>query len=204
MTPVCILALDPGHKLGYCVDGERPSDPITGVCQLPRSYPDNGKAWSYLVTWLEMMVEQYGVTVLAFEAPLVFGGKRGSNRKTNADAIEFAYAFGGICELVAARRGLACWKAPMGTVRLHFTGSGKADPAKGRVYQRCLALGYRVTSYDAADAAAIWDFAGHIYRRSNLVAGPLFADPSKVRTIRRPAPALNADDGGIDAANSDD
>jgi hypothetical protein len=204
MTPVCILALDPGRKLGYCVNGQTPGDPITGVCALPRTYPDNGKAWSFLTTWLEMMVGQYGVTVLAWEAPLVFGGPKGSSRPTNADAIEFAYAFGGICEFVGERLGLICWKAPMGTVRLHFTGNGAPDPNKGRVYSACLARGYRVTSYDAADACAIWDFMSHKYRASGLVAGPLFADPSKVRSIRRPAPALNADDGGIDAANSDD
>lgn len=204
MNPVCILALDPGHKLGYCVNGQTPGDPITGVCALPRSYPDNGKAWSYLATWLEMMVNQYGVSVLAWEAPLVFGGKKGSSTPTNESTIEFAYGFGAICEFVGERLGLVYWRANMGTVRLHFTGSGKADPAKGRVYSACLARGYRVTSHDAADAAAIWDFMAHKYRQSNLVAGPLFADPSKVRSIRRPAPALLDEEGGTDVAHSDD
>ena len=190
-APVCILALDPGHKLGYAVDGEKPNDPRTGVCELPRNYPDYGKTWCFLETWLRMTIEQFKVTVLAWEAPLLFGGEKGSNIPTNAQAIEFAYGVGIICELVGARLGITCWKAHMRTVRHHFTGRGNAD--KGQVFARCLALGYQVTSHDAADACAIWDFAGHIYKRSNMVAGPLFVDQKqqKVRTMRRQAPDLD-------------
>ncbi len=136
-----------------------------------------------------MTVEQYGVTVLAWEAPIIFGGKKGSTMKTSADAIEFAFGIGAIAELVGTRLGLICWKAPLGTVRRHFTGSGRAD--KGQVYARCLALGYPVTSYDAADATAIWDFIGHMYRRRDLVAGPLFTPPDKVRSMRRAAPEID-------------
>jgi Holliday junction resolvasome RuvABC endonuclease subunit len=196
---VCILALDPGHKLGYCVDGENPRAPRSGVCELPRNFPDYGKTWCYLETWLGMMIEQYRVTVLSWEAPIIFGGKRGSTRPTNSQAIEFAIGIGTVCELVGARRGLVCWKAPMGTVRLHFTGNGHAD--KGQVYARCLAVGYPVASYDAADATAIWDFTGHVYRRGGLVPGPLFADPERVRSIRRQAPALSEE---FHAPNPDD
>ncbi len=194
-----ILALDPGHALGYCVSGDHPGSPRSGVCQLPRNYPDYGKTWCYLETWLQMTVEQHGVTVLAWEAPLIFGGKKGSNKPTNSHAIEFAFGVGSVCELVGARLGLICWKVPMGTARLHFTGNGRAD--KGQVYARALALGYPVTSTDAADATAIWDFTSHMYRAGGLVAGPLFADPEKVRSLRRPAPSLAEE---IDAPHTDD
>ena len=190
MIDARILALDPGHKLGYCVDGEKPGVPRTGVCELPRHGQDRGKTYCYFETWLRMTIEQYGVTVLAWEAAIIFGGKKGSTMKTNADTIEFAFAIGAIAELVGTRLGLICWKAPLGTVRRHFTGSGRAD--KGQVYARCLALGYPVESYDAADATAIWDFIGHMYRRRDLVAGPLFTPPGKVRSMRRSAPEIEA------------
>jgi Holliday junction resolvasome RuvABC endonuclease subunit len=186
-----ILALDPGHALGYAVDGSEPGELVTGVCDLPRGGQDRGKTYSYFATWLEMTVNQYGVTVLAWEAPIIFGGKKGSTMKTNAATIEFAFGLAAIAEMVGHRLGLICWKAPLGTVRLHFTGNGKAD--KGQVYARCLALGYDVTSLDAADAAAIWDFIGHMYRRRDLVAGPLFTPPGKARSMRRAAPEIDAE-----------
>jgi hypothetical protein len=201
VNPVCILTLDPGHKLGYCVDGDEPGQPKAGVCELPRNYPDYGKTWCFLETWLRMTVEKHRVTVLAWEAPLLFGGPKGSTTPTNATAIEFAFGVGIVCELVGTRLGLTCWKVNMGTVRLHFTGSGKSDPAKGRVFARCLALGYDVTSYDAADAAAIWDFMCHKYQRPKLAAGPLFTDPKKVRSIRGPAQSLDEE---FYAPNPDD
>ena len=185
-TP-CILALDPGHRLGYAVDDPAAKNGCrTGVCLVPSHYPDTGKDLRFAEAWLITMVEQFGAQVLIWEAPVVFGGGRGSTMKTNAASIEFAYALGGVFDLVGTKLQLACWKANMGTVRLHFTQHGHAD--KGRVYQRALAVGYDVATFDAADAVAIWDFAKHKYRAEGLVAGPLFADP--LRSMRRQAPEL--------------
>ena len=184
----CILALDPGHKLGYAVDDPAaPNRCRNGVCQLPRTYPETGRELRFAETWLISMIEQFAVRVLIWEAPIPFGGKKGSTTITNQHAIEFALALGGVFDLVGAKLELvACWKANMGTVRHHFTGNGRAD--KGMVHARALAVGYDVASYDASDAVAIWDFAKHKYKAEGLVAGPLFADP--LRSMRRQAPEL--------------
>jgi hypothetical protein len=195
MTEVRILALDPGHKLGYCVDDAESPDKIrTGVCELPRHGPDRGKTWCYLESWLLEMITQFRVTVLATEAPVPFGGRKGSTMATSADAINFPIGLAAVVELVGTRAGCICWAAPIATVRRHFTGSGKAGPeAKGRVYQRCRLLGLPVESLDAADATAIHDFCAHIYRRADLIPGPLFVAPGRSRSMRRPAPDLEVD-----------
>ena len=192
MNEVRILALDPGHKLGYCVDGNEPDELKTGVCELPRGGLDRGIPYSFFETWLGMTIDQYEITVLGWEAPIIFGGKKGSTTKTNADTIEFAFGLCAIAELVAYRRKLICWKCNIGTVRLHFTGNGRAR--KDHVFQRCLKMGLDVASFDAADAAAIHDFLAHMYKRPRLPAGPLFTPPSRVRSMRR-----RATDAEIDA-----
>jgi hypothetical protein len=190
VTGPSILALDPGHRLGYAVDDlQAPNSCKTGVCVIPSHYPDIGKELRFAEVWLTHTIEQYGVEVLIWEAAIPFGGKRGSTVRTNSAAIQFAASLAGVFDLVGTRLGLKCWQANLGTVRLHFTGNGKADSAgKGRVYQRALALGYDPESLDASDAVAIWDFCKHRYRADGLVAGPLFADP--LRSMRRPAPEM--------------
>ena len=61
------------------------------------------------------MIEQFAVRVLIWEAPIPFGGKKGSTTITNQHAIEFALALGGVFDLVGAKLELvACWKANMG------------------------------------------------------------------------------------------
>jgi hypothetical protein len=184
MSSPCILALDPGHKAGYAVDDETAANGCrTGVAHLPRHYPDTGKELSFLERWLAEAIEQFMPGVIVWEAPIIFGGRKGSTIATSASTIEFAFSFQAICELVGARYQIQCWKVNVGTARLHFVGHGRCD--KGTVYSRALALGYGVQSHDEADAVAIWDFVKHKYRSGALVAGPLFADP--LRSMRRPA-----------------
>ncbi len=188
-----ILALDPGHKLGWAVDGRRPGELITGVEILPGQAPDHGVAYCHFQDWLAEMIDIHRVQVLAWEAPVAFGGFKQSwgGRKlvTNQAAVEFLYGLGAVAELVGTVAGLLCWKAVTATVRRHFVGNGRAE--KMDVFIRCRALGWPVETLDAADAAAIWDLAAHIYRRADVVAGPLFTAPAKRRGIRRAAPELD-------------
>jgi Holliday junction resolvasome RuvABC endonuclease subunit len=184
---VRILALDPGHKLGWAVDGEAPGSLITGTEILPGKAPDNGKTFLHFEDWLFDMIDVHKPNVLAWEAPIIFGGAKGSTTPTNHFAIHFAIGIASIAELAGERTGLDCWQAPLMTVRHHFCGDGKAK--KDAVYDKCLEMGWPVKGLDAADATAIWDLCAHVYRRDKLIPGPLFA---KRVSLSRPAPEIEA------------
>jgi Holliday junction resolvasome RuvABC endonuclease subunit len=186
MTAPVILALDPGHKTGYAVDDPDAANGCrTGILEMPREYPKTGLELCFLERWLLEMIEQFEVTVLAWEAPLVFS--KPESATTTSETMEFAFYFGAVCDLVGTRNGIATWKVHAVTARHHFTGSGRAK--KDHVYQRAKLNGYQVKSFDASDAVAIWDFIAHKYGHRNLPAGPLFG--KSTRSMRRSAPELD-------------
>ena len=186
-----ILALDPGYWLGYAHDGEGPGQLVTGVKLLPRGGSDLGIPYLAFEDWLEATLIGKAIDILGWEAPVVFGrtgGKRKPGdddeppRPTNIKAIEFMFGIATIAELVGRRHRKECWKAYTGTIRRHFVDNGRAS--KDDVYRRCLQLGWPVPDRNAADAAATWDLMAHVYRRRDVIAGPLFTKPV---SIRRPA-----------------
>lgn len=66
------------------------------------------------------------------------------------------------------------------TVRKHFLGGvsrSNRTPIKTQVFQKCTMLGWDVGDTDAADAAALWDFAASMESRSHQMTtvGGLFA-----------------------------
>jgi len=171
-----ILALDPGHALGYAVDDpEAPNGVRTGIAHLPEG--DTGPAYVFLADWLALMIEHYDVGVIAWELQLHFASP-GMGGNTNLESIGFLHGVCAVAELVAAQRRLECWRVPSSTARLHFTGSGKGKGAKRRVLERARELGYEVKGFDAADALAIWDVVAHEIRHPGVIAGPLFGKAS--------------------------
>jgi len=123
-------------------------------------------------------IARFSPDLVAVEAPV--GG-----RDANALLI-------GLCACVkgeAARHGVRVVSYFPATVRKHFLGkslTARDFPAlkhaaakkaiKGAVIARCNLLGWEITDPDAADAAALWDFACSVESRSHQMAtvGGLF------------------------------
>lgn len=168
------MALDVASVTGFAVDRPDGGDtPLTGTFRVSVVDEDLGGAFVDFETHLEDLITVHQPAVLAFEAPLVIGGGRGTTRPTNHSTVRLLFGLAAIAELVGTRRHLRVFEAHIGTVRRHFCGSGRAD--KRDVLARCRLLGWDVKSADAADGAAIWDFARHTLRRPTSNAGPLLA-----------------------------
>ncbi len=123
-------------------------------------------------------VDRFAPDLVVIEAPV--GG-----RDANALLIGLACCVKG----EAIRRGLRVEEYFPATVRKHFMGKaltardfpgknhGAAKKAiKGAVMARCIALGWEVQSHDAADAAALWDYACSLHSRAHQMTsvGGLF------------------------------
>lgn len=172
-----VLALDVATVTGFAVDRPAGGDaPTTGAFRVKVVDEDLGAAFLDFEERVEDLIAVHQPAVLAFEAPLVIGGGRGTTRPTNHNTIRLLFGLAAIAELVGTRRQLRVFEAHIGTVRRHFCGSGRAD--KADVMARCRLLGWDVKTNDAADGAAIWDFARHTLRRPTSNAGPLLGRAS--------------------------
>lgn len=168
------LALDIATVTGYAADRPGGGDtPVTGTVRVRVEDEDLGAAFLEFEQHVEDLIAVHRPGVLAFEAPLVIGGGRGTTRPTNHATVRLLFGLAAIAELVGTRRQLQVFEAHIGSVRRHFCGSGRAD--KREVLARCKLLGWDVKTADAADGAAIWDYARHTLRRPTANAGPLLA-----------------------------
>lgn len=156
-----VLALDLATTTGWAVDppgpARRDAKPINGALVLSWDDNDFGPGYERFACWLEDAITVHAPDVLAFEAPVPRGDKRGFN------AGRILLGLAAITELVATRMHVMPYEAHIQTVRKHFVGNGGAD--KADVGFRCRALGWDVRTNDAADACAVWDFARHVLRR---------------------------------------
>lgn len=174
-----ILALDIATVTGAASDKPRGAfsaidRPYTFHFRTPvDAFGDYGRAFGTFERWLMDTIIAHEPDVVAFEAPLIVGGRHGTTAPTNVATVRLLLGLCSIAELVAHRAQLECFETHIQSVRKHFTGSGRAQ--KRDVLERCRVLGWHVGTNDEADAAAIWDYARHTLRAGPVIAGPLMA-----------------------------
>ena len=169
-----ILALDVATQVGVAVGvpGGRPS---CWSVDLGKGLPDEQRFSKALVLTHDL-IGRHQPSLIAIEAAV--GGPKAS-----------AYLIG----LVACIRGCAANRSvpvrtfPINSIRKHFTGRALAlrdfpalKPAAAKkaikqvVMDRCRLLGWTVDDADAADAAALWDFACAVQGANTIPTGGLF------------------------------
>jgi hypothetical protein len=171
-----ILALDVATKMGAAF-GRPSSSPVTWTVGFD-DLREHDARFSKAIRFMQEMHKQLAPDLVAVEAAV---GGRDAN----------AYLIG----LVAVLRGAACnlgmrtVQYQIGSIRKHFLGRHftKADfphlsetaatkMIKGKVLQRCRALGWQINDHDQADAASLWSYACAIESRQHVAidTGPLF------------------------------
>lgn len=115
------------------------------------------------LVWLAEQTREFPPLLIAIEAPIPHHKKRGF---TNAKTLTLLNGLFATMAAVARARGIPVKRAPISTVRKHFIGVGNlpGDAAKRETKKRCAQLGWDCPDTDAADAAAIWDWATNTMR----------------------------------------
>ena len=171
-----VLAFDTAISTG-CAFGVAGDKPRAWSVSFGKSSDED--RFSKAIRMTASYVERFQPDLVAVEAPV--GG-----REASALLI-------GLCACVkgeATRLGVRVVSYYPATVRKHFVGKaltardfpaltrGAAKKAiKGAVIARCNLLGWQIDDPDAADAAALWDFAASMESRSHQMTtvGGLFA-----------------------------
>lgn len=174
-----VLALDIATRCGVAV-GEAGGTPRAWSFDLGKA-PDD-RRFSRLLVATSKLLAEHAPDLVAIEAPV--GGAKTSHYLVGLAACVRGCAW---------NRGIPLTSCHIDTVRKHFTGRAWArrdfpglKPAaarkavKGKVVERCRLLGWRVDDDDAADAAAVWDYACAIHGRAQAApSGGLFAPKEK-------------------------
>jgi hypothetical protein len=171
---VIIVALDIATQTGVAV-GSPGRAPKSWSVDLGKGRSEDARFSKALVLTHEL-IERFRPDLIAVEAAV--GGKFAS-----AFLIGTVACVRGVC----ANRGVPVRPYTSGSVRKHFLGRALAKrdfPAlkpgaatraiKGEVIARCRLLGWDVPDADAADAAALWDFACATAGHQTAPAGELF------------------------------
>lgn len=152
MADKIVLALDHGTNVGWAI-GRGWSTPVWGSHRLPSPDGDYcGRTWRAYGDWLSDMITVHSPDVIVKEAPLAAQHK-------GAQAATILMKLDGICEYILELREVEAMDVHVGSVRLHFCGSGHAK--KEDVGTECRQRGWMVADHNAADALAALDFARH-------------------------------------------
>lgn len=170
-----ILSMDLASQTGLAF-GSASTAPVTWSVDLGRG---DKQKFARAMRMTKAAIEKYQPDLIAIEAPV--GGPKTSHF---------------LVGLLACVEGMAEWmnvpteKYHIATVRKHFLGyapnlrdfagsrSAQQKQVKALVVNRCRALGWKVDTHDAADAAAIWDYAMSQRRADHAMStvGGLFRD----------------------------
>lgn len=142
-----VLFLDIATKTGYCF-GEPGQLPRHGVINFGGKGKQDGEIFAAFHLWLNDRMTVDGSGLLAFEAPILGGG-----RATPATARRLM-GLAAIAEMTASERGVRCVEEHLATIKKSFTGSGRAD--EHAVIAKCRQLGLEPHDDNAADAIAGW------------------------------------------------
>lgn len=108
--------------------------------------------------WLRELVGVTGARAMAFEAPLVrAGGNEFAGAPSNRHSVILTVGLAFAAQVVASERGMVVHGVTVQDARKHFVGNRYAK--KADVIARCQQLGWGITQHDAADSAAVWDWA---------------------------------------------
>lgn len=162
---VRVLALDIATNMGCCF-GLVGSKPNAWSVNLGKA-PDE-RRFSRLLSITAKLLQEHAPDLVAIEAPI------GGGMKSDY-LVGLAACARGVC----FNRGIRAEVCAISTVRKHFLGKhltakhfpGKTHAAakkaiKVQVIARCGLLGWHVEDDDAADAAAIWDYATATWARA--------------------------------------
>lgn len=169
-----ILALDVATKTGVAV-GVPGRPPKAWSVDLGEAQPHD-RRFSNVLVLTHGLIETHKPRLIAIEGAV--GGPKAS-----------AYLIGLVACIrgCAANRGVPVETYPINSIRKHFTGRALAvrdfpalKPAAAKkaikqiVMDRCRLLGWDVPDADAADAAALWDFACATHGAQTVPTGGLF------------------------------
>ena len=190
MMPGEVLFFDAGVRCGFAHGAPR-TPPASGVVILKRPSEPAAVAFSNLIAFLVVRFDAGKPLLVAKEAPFNFAAF--AARTTSPEAVRITYGLHAIIEGICGRYAIPCHDIADSTVRLHFTGRGRAgdrNATKAMVVRRCHQLGYMDrgnADNDQADALAGWDYSvAHLARKAprELV---LFPPAARARPKRRRA-----------------
>jgi len=167
-----ILAMDIATVTGWAYGrvGERPR---SGAVRFGSGAQSYGKRMAMGMNWLHDFLTVNEVKYFVYEAPLATSLVSG---KTNASTTMILFGLVGVVEAVANSHKIYSVKsAHLSTVRKHFIGTGNLPGAlaKMKVRARCRTLGWEFDDHNAADALAVWDYAGNLLA-PNYAANTVF------------------------------
>ncbi len=177
-----ILSLDVATKCGWAVDGPG-GKPRLGVFNNPSAGRGRGPVCLHFSNWLYPFAKACNPDMIVAEAP-AFGGKTKLDEEGKQTGFVMSAAVAGLLigletqvEVVAASLNVEFRSAHVQTVRRHFVGNGRPKNPKAVVMARCRQLGWDPPDDNAADAAALWDWAKSTYDRKSMSPPPtaLFA-----------------------------
>lgn len=187
-----IIALDIATKCGVA-EGRPGEVPRLYSVELRRSGEEFEDSFGRAVKWMAQRLAADDAAVRAgdvrvmIEAPIMgtsFDDKDGEKR-TNADTLLITKGLWAAVSGFARARGIMVRRVAVSTVRKHFIGSGRVPKAQAKKQVRdvCLALGWEPPNLDAADAAAVWHYAAHLWNPAAVPpVDPLFLPKSGIET----------------------
>mgnify|MGYP000523576001 CR=1 FL=1 len=154
-----VLAVDLATRTG-CAYGATGTSPTTWAVDFGR-FKDHDARLAQVLRWVRHQHDTICPDLIAVEAPI--GGKEASALLIGMAACVRAQAADlGIASVFYASSSVRKHFLGKALVARDFPGLGQAAAKlaiKGKVLQRCKALGWEVGGLDEADAAALWDYA---------------------------------------------
>lgn len=171
-----LLALDNASKLGFAI-GDTAGLPEHGSYALGGEGP--GARAASFHHWLLGMLKAHAPDAVTYEQPILI--------KTDTPGrLILSFGFAWHTEFVCAAKGIPCRGYALHSIRKFFIGTSTAPKEitgkdarrkwiKARVIEACRARSWDPKDDNAADALALWAYAGALndWRRD---AGPLFQE----------------------------
>jgi len=170
-----ILALDVATRTGYAY-GKVGETPVSGSIAFGNSTDNPNVVFAAALDWLSGFLEpEPRPDIVVLEALLPPDAMRGHTQKAVRDRLAGLH---GIMRAVARLRCVGeIVECTVGDVREHFIGTRgeKRKVAKHQTMLMCQKLGWKCKDDNAADALAIWSYAGAIIApETALRTVPLF------------------------------
>lgn len=144
-----LLALDTSVHVGWAYFPSRHRSPRCGTWHAPTARPGlYGVRFNAYRQWLDKMLHDHPLDVLAFETPISqFAGRRDQH------VTRLLLGFTAIAEELAYTRGLRCLEFWPSEIKLRLAGHGHASGDK--MIAAATRLGFAVADDHQADACAI-------------------------------------------------
>lgn len=141
----------------------QPPQPESGVLRVLTQAGGVGHFLAEFHDRLDAMLAERRPGGLIIEAPIL-------PKFTSFETVRKLMGMAGIAEMLADRRAIR-WRAVAqpSAVKKHWTGKGNAK--KPAMIAACEARGWTARDDNEADALALWDFGGALYRQEHAGAG---------------------------------